>query len=188
MAVVFVLGVAAEVTARDDVFELDGDQKLTALVSAAFLLGAATAAAAWALWQRPMDRPPLGLAALFVVLAVQEWTDLHSELETALGVRWELVYAPLGAAGAALAWATLRSMRGPLERRVLIGGALLWVVAQVLDQRPFVGPELVDDTLLGAAEMLEMAGSLLIWLSFAYAAEELQRHAAAPGEARPHPS
>ncbi len=182
MAVVIVPGVVAEITARDDVLELDGERTLTALVSVAFMLGAATAAVAWAFRQHPIERASLGLAAVLVVLAVQEWTDLHLSLERALGVRWELVYAPLAAVGAACGLATLRSMRGALERRLMTGGALLFVLAHALGQRPFVGPELIDDTLLGVEEILDMAAALLIWLSFAYAAEELEKHAAAPHE------
>ena len=185
MVAVIVPGVVAEITGRDDVFELDGDQKLAALVSAAFALGAAIAAVAWASRQHPIELAPLGLGALLVVLAVQEWTDLHYDLERALGVRWELVYAPLAAAGAAFALATLRSFPGPLARRAMTGGALLWLLAQGVWLRPFVGSELVDDTLLGAEEILEMAGFLLIWLSFAYAAVEPEKHAAAPRAVQP---
>ena len=184
MAALIVPGVLAETSSRDNVFELDNDRTLAALVSAAIMLGAAAAAAAWAFRRQRFERAPLGLAALFVGAAAHEWIGLHYEVEALFGVSWELVYAPIAAAGAALALATLRSMRGQLERRMMVAGGLLWLLAQGLDHRGVIGSELVDDVFQGAEEIAEMAGSLLFWLSFAYAAERLEKRRAALREVR----
>jgi hypothetical protein len=58
IAALILPGALAETSARDNVFELDDDWTLGALVSAAILLGAATAAAAWAFREHPIDRAP----------------------------------------------------------------------------------------------------------------------------------
>jgi peptidoglycan/LPS O-acetylase OafA/YrhL len=172
-------GTLAELTPRDNVFELDDDWTLAALLTFAILLGAAAAAVAWAFRRRPVDRAPVVLAALLVALAVDELTSLHQHVETAVGVNWELVYALPAAAAAACAFASARGMPGRLERRLMAGAGLLWLLAQALDHRPAEGSEAVDDILEGAEEIMELCGSLLIWLSFAYAYAGLARQAAA---------
>ena len=109
-----------------------------------------------------------GIAVLFTYMGLDELLTFHEHLETFTGVDWEVLYAPVAAGGACL-WVVLlfRMPPGSLRRLVWIGGAVGWVVAQVLEDLQWQGPRRVDlyDLLANTEEALEMGGSALFLIA-----------------------
>ena len=152
-------------------FDLDAELTVPALASAALLLCASAAAAAAHATRRAGRRWHwAGLAALFLLMAIDEATGLHEALEQVSVVDWQTLYLPVIGCAAAL-WALAYVQLVALERVLFAGGALAWVTAQVLEALEWTGPldaeRAVDGygILMGVEELLEMTGSALFALA-----------------------
>jgi len=183
-ALVAVLGAAGAVTVHrggGGPFDLDAELTLPALASAALLLCAAAAAGA-AGFEDPAPRSWSWafLAALFTLMAVDEATGLHEQLERSSTVDWQTLYAPLVAC-AAVVWALCMRRLDWIERLAFAGGALAWGAAQVLEAIEWTGPRESERAvegygiLMGAEELLEMTGSALFALAALVAARRWER-------------
>ena len=181
-AVVVVLVMLAGIPGegRHNVFEPDGNGTLTAFVSTALLLGAAAAVARWGR-ARPRRRSAFGFAAVLVVMGVDELTGVRLAAANALGVPWELLSAPVAGAAVVVVVRVWPLVDRPRGRRLLGAGVLAFLIAQGIDQRGFVGPEVVDDVFDAVEEYAEMVAALLVWVAFA----PTSARPGAPGPASP---
>jgi hypothetical protein len=141
---------------------------LPAMFSGALLLGVAWLSVELA--RRP-DRAPAArwvwglFSLLFLEAAVDETVTIHERLGESTGVDWLVLYSPLFAA-AGILWVTvLRALEGSPERRLWLGGAGAWVLAQTLELYAYGGTEQGRPgagAFSAAEELLEMTGSLLL--------------------------
>lgn len=156
-------------------FDLAGERNVPAGFSALLLL-----AAAWfgfrAGRERPLALPAwVGyvLAAVFAYMAFDELLVIHENVGEALGVKWEIVMAPVAAAAAVPWFAVLLRLDG-IARPLWIAAPACWVLAQAFEVMQYdsgVGGEatLVYGWMMVPEETLEMAGSMLfglvLWLA-----------------------
>lgn len=116
------------------VLDLDAEFSIPSFASASVLLAAALATRLLAR-RSTNSRPALGLAILFAVMSGDELLSLHERLETASGVDWQILYAPVVLLGA-LAWLAHLRHWLPRSRTVavlLVLGAAAWGGSQVLE-------------------------------------------------------
>lgn len=160
--------------------DLNAERSLPAAFSAALLLFAALTAVAWSRRRRPAggSTAPLLLGCLFAFFAVDEFAFLHERLEKWLDVDWQVLYLPVGAAGAAVGALTLRALPRPRPPALLLAGAGAWLVSQVFEKLQWDGERLVYAWMLFPEEALEMVGSVFFGVAFLVAAD-VERHAAA---------
>ncbi|MCY7396226.1 MAG: hypothetical protein LH468_08780 [Nocardioides sp.] len=147
------------------VFDLDGEWVVPSVWSCALL--AAAAAATWAA-RGDLGRATVPVAALFAFMALDELASAHERLESAVGVDWQLLYAPVVLAGGVAWLLMLRDLRRvPVAAACWVLGAGAWFVAQVLEklewdgdvQRPGYFAKMYVE------EFLEMGGSTLFLVS-----------------------
>lgn len=155
-------------------FSLETELTFPAAFSAALLVGAGACALLAGRRRAYGVHPSWYLfAALLIGMGVDEAAYLHERLESASGVDWQLLYAPValvcGAAWLRLTYA-LRSFRPAQLLMVLGAGA--WLAAQVLEnvQWGADGEKVAGySVLMVIEEILEMSGSAL-FLVAVYAA------------------
>lgn len=157
-------------------FYLDLEYNLPAFFSAALL--AVSAVACWRA-RSTLTAPPggavtggavTGLTLLFGLMAFDEVIGVHERLEDLTGIDWQVLYAPLIAAGG-LGWfliaAFLMRNRAVAAIRLWVGGAFAWAAAQTLEMLQWDGDvERSGYTIMmPAEEVLEMAGSAAFLLT-----------------------
>jgi hypothetical protein len=113
-------------------------------------------------------RPLLAaFGVLLAFMAVDELIGVHRLAEAWTGIRWQLLYVPVGGA-AFLAWlAALAAVWRPRAARLAaLAGAPAWLVSQLLDAvQPRLDGDLAHLAAVVAEETLEMAGSALFALA-----------------------
>lgn len=176
-----------------ELFDLDREQALAAVVSGGLLV-AAGLTITYAHRVLGAGWPHYGLPLLLVFMAADEVAFLHERLETRTGVDWQLLYAPLILAGG-LAWlVVLRrwGLRSPAGW-ALLGGAAAWAVSQVLENLAWDGqdqPVAAYEVLMVVEELLEATGSSAFLLAGVLAVRAGRATAGSAGtasSARPAP-
>ena len=150
-----------------DAFHLDRERNAPAALSAAFLAagGIAFLAAVAKGRLRPVS---VGLAALLLLMAADELLEWHETLERRTGVDWQLLYAPVGLAGALVWLLVMRQLRGDRTATVLLaGGAAAWALSQVLERVEWDGGRQVSGYgfMMPVEELLELSGSAMFLLA-----------------------
>lgn len=185
-----VLGVLGELQNHEvpntNPFDLDAEQKVAATWSAGILLAAAAAAFGAAVETR--IRSLWGFGAFVGFMGVDEYFEIHEELERQFGVDWQILYLPVFAIGAATFLLAVRRLRPQGHHRavaLLFAGAACWVVSQVIEKLEWDGERRVSGyrQLTTVEELLEMFGSLLFgWamLAVVRAVMARERDPAAP--------
>ena len=109
------------------------------------------------------------LVALLAFMAVDEVLSVHERLQYWTGRQGQLSLLPLVAL-AAIAWVvTLRRLREPSLRALVVAGLSAWLASQIVDVVQFTGRL---DALSVPEEMLELTGSALFVLAFLGSARE----------------
>ena len=124
------------------VLDLDAEFSIPSFASASVLLAAALATRLLAR-RTTGSRPAVGLALLFALMSGDELFSLHERLETASGVDWQALYAPVVLLGA-LAWLVHLRHWLPRSRTVavlLVLGAAAWGGSQVLEALEWNGDD-----------------------------------------------
>jgi hypothetical protein len=147
-------------------FSLEGEHTLTAVFSAALLLGAGALAFQLASMSdvRSIGGPGLWrfMGTFLVFMALDELFAIHERVSAPVtGVSWQVVYAPI-VVSAVVAWSLiLRRLPSGSPRLLWLGGAAAWFVSQVIEAIQWDGERLVYEWTFVPEEMLEMVGSLL---------------------------
>jgi hypothetical protein len=179
IAVLGVLGGLEQGTsARLGMFDLDVEGTVSTAFSSLLLFVAA--GMAYLLASVPFDPFPerlatLALAGVLWFMGIDEGIRLHEEVDAAVGLDWQLLYAP---AVVLAAWAGWR-VWGLLDRigagrGALLGGAAAWVLSQLLELVQFEGelrPGIIDAEHLSDAEFAEATREL--WYVLASTSEEV---------------
>jgi hypothetical protein len=158
-----IAGVIVGAEESDSWFHLENEFTAPAYFSAALLLTAG--AFAWLAARESEDRMRLAwlaLAALWLVMGMDEVVSLHERIERRVGVDWQLLYLPVAAAGG-VAWLFVFRGSDRVIRLLLALGAAAWVAAQVLENLQWdSNDERVDafEQMMISEEILEMTGSL----------------------------
>jgi hypothetical protein len=141
-------------------WNLDAEGSLPSLFSAALLYGAA-ALATLAVIRGRLERWVLSVAALWFFLGVDDANGVHEKLQSTTGVDWQILYAPLAAAGIVLFIALLKTVT-IVPGRLLIVGAFAWTSSQVLELVEHGRTRPVDlyNWYMVPEEVLEMVGSV----------------------------
>jgi hypothetical protein len=151
-------------------FDLDAEGNVPAAWSALLLVfasvlsladGVVRAAQAHARW--------LVVGGVFFFMAVDEAGALHERLEDRLRIDWQVLYLPVFALAAVAGLLLLARLRRiPGSAALFAAGALLWMVAQLLENLQWKD---ADDKaahytpMMVSEELLEMTGSLLFLLA-----------------------
>jgi len=104
------------------------------------------------------------LGLLLVGMGFDELLATHERLESATGVDWQTLYAPIAiACGVAWLFITLSMRRVKPARALMILGAAAWLVAQILEATQWDGDREVSSYAIQMVieETLEMTGSTL---------------------------
>lgn len=150
-------------------FDLDGEGKPPALL-AGFLTGSAGVVAL--LVHRVLRRRSwLVLGGVLVFMALDELLTVHEQLQSAVGVEWQVLYLPIFAAVLVVGLLVLRDLRAevPYAGRLMFLGAASWALAQVCEQLEYDdGGRMAADyaALATLEEFAEMFGSLLFLCAF----------------------
>ena len=180
-----------------DALDLNAEQTPAAAYSSLLLLAAAGVAfvLALALTDHADRRSWALLAGVLGFLALDEIALVHEAIQEEVGVKGQIVLAPVALVGL-VAW--LGIMRAPdtgsTAQRLLVGGAGCWAFAQLLD----VGQDPEKDRMMYTVvpeEILEMIGSALFLFAAVVVVRELAaervrsvRVAAEPAPAVPRPA
>ncbi|WP_232667960.1 hypothetical protein [Pseudonocardia sp. TRM90224] len=143
-------------------FDLDGENTLPALFSAALLVCGGLSLLTVAISIRYIALGIIG--ALLTYMALDEVLGIHERLETVTGISWQALYLPIAAvAGVAalLIGERLRRARLFLPCVALAAGGVAWVVAQLLEKLEWEGdvPQPGYVPMMVTEEILEMVGS-----------------------------
>jgi hypothetical protein len=147
-------------------FDFDGEGEPLAAFSALVLFAAGGLAVltGWAEADRRARLSWAALGAFLVFMGLDEGATLHERLQSLFDVAWQEIYAPVIVVGG-IAWLlVLRRVWGlARERNLMIGGAVAWFVAQVLESYQWSGPHHVHGyaVMSGLEETLEVTGSAL---------------------------
>jgi hypothetical protein len=165
-----------------NVLDLDAERTLPATFSSGLLLWGCLMAFALARAAARLGIRPALLRAFGVLLAymgVDELVAIHEKLEAWVEVDWQVLYLPVALA-AAVAWVGVllvlrRVGRGAL---LLVGGALVWTLSQVLEAVEYGGFN-SDGQLVAAwaalpEEILEMIGSALFAFALLLACRQIE--------------
>ena len=167
------------------IFDLDGERNAPSTYSAALwtclsllalLVGRAEQPAAAArVWQ--------ALSLPLLLVAADEFGEIHERLERITGIDWQILYSPFALVAAVL-WVLvgrrLRELRTGFG--LFVAGTVVGFVSQVIEAVEY-GPHdrevAVFDELVVAEELLEMAGAVLIGLALLAALRAVSRQARA---------
>ena len=143
-----------------ELWNLDAEGSAPSLFSATLLYGAA-ALATLAVIRGGLERWVLSVAALWLFLGVDDANGIHEKLQSATGVDWQILYAPLAAVGIVLFIALLKTVT-VVPGRLLIVGALAWTSSQILElvEHGRVRPVDLYNWYMVPEEILEMVGSV----------------------------
>lgn len=166
-AVIAVFALAGGVVIYQDTYgthwDLDGDWTYPAAFSA--LLLAAAAYCAYVVGERRvlgLRHSAYLLAAILLFMALDEAFSFHERIEDVTDVDWQILYAPVFLV-CGIGWLNVTRALGRLRpaQALMVGGALAWLVAQVLEKVEWSGDPKVAayDALMFAEEILEMAGT-----------------------------
>jgi hypothetical protein len=151
-------------------FDLDAEKNIPSAFSAALPIAAGILALVLAP-RVAKGRQRLAwyaLAGAFVWMGFDEFAQVHETLERITGIDWQILYAPLVVV-IAVAWFNVLRTLWPVVRArlMLIGGAAAWFLAQIIEQVQWNGDQRRSGytEMMGAEELLEMAGSALFLLS-----------------------
>lgn len=164
------IGILSERTGSPalDLFDLDRELGVAALVSGALLLAAGLLIAG-AHRESGARLPQYALPLLLAFMAADEFAFLHERLEERTGVDWQILYSPLILAGG-VAWALVLRRWGPrsIRGQLLLAGAAAWGVSQILEKvqwGPGDVPVPAYPTYMLGEEVLEAAGSACFLLA-----------------------
>ncbi|MGH8639070.1 MAG: hypothetical protein ACREUZ_18200, partial [Burkholderiales bacterium] len=128
-------------------FDLDAEVNFPSLFSASLLAaaGALTILAGRALATGRRRLAWGALSAGLFLLACDEFVELHEKLERAVGLDWQLLYAPLVVVLGAAFLLILRTV-WPIRstRLLLLAAAAAWFVSQILEQAQWDGERRVS--------------------------------------------
>lgn len=170
IAVLGALGaaVAADLLSASSL-DLDGEGNVTAAFSAILLVAAGVGSIAVAILHVGPTLAWRAFGGILILMALDEALVLHERVESALGVDWQLLYAPLIllCGGAWLVVLTSLQRNLAASATMLTGGAA-WLASQILERIQWrEGDVKVDGyaLLMTIEEILEMAGSALFLLA-----------------------
>ncbi len=163
------------------IFDLDGERNVPATYSAALW----TCLALLAVLLGRADPSPgaariwFGLSAPLLLVAADEFGEIHERLERITGIDWQILYSPLGLV-AALLWLLvgrrLRTLPGGFG--LFVAGTVCGAVSQVLEAVEY-GPNDEEirafNELVVSEELLEMVAALLIGLALLAALRAVRR-------------
>ena len=155
--------------------DLDDEYNVPSVYSAVLLSCAAAAALLYGAVRvddGPQMWPAVLLAVLFAFLAADEFGQIHERLETATGVDFMVLYAPLVLI-CGIAWLLVlrRLWHRVVPRLLFIGGAAAWSVAQLLEDLQWhddIGDGVHADgynVMMIFEELLELEGSWMFCLA-----------------------
>lgn len=142
--------------------DLDHEYTVPAFWSGLLLLAAAAAAAlahSVLRW-----RALIAIGVLLAYMGIDEIAGIHEHLESATGVDWQVLLAPLVLLGGVAFVVLLRRLGPRFESLLLVAGAGAWAVSQLLERWEWDGDVARPGylTKMVPEETLEMLGSLLI--------------------------
>jgi hypothetical protein len=147
-------------------FDLDEERTVPAVFSALLLLACALVALCL-----PRANVRRGIAIAFALLlafaALDEFAEIHEQLERELGVDWQVLYAPFFAAAFGLWVFVLRGIRRSPGLPVMIASGACWALAQVLEKAQWSDDGAAPGYawMMVTEEILEMTGSALLLLA-----------------------
>jgi hypothetical protein len=99
-------------------------------------------------------------------MGTDELIQIHENLGASSGIDWQILYLPVLAAGGACWLGALRRMwEFESERLLWLGGAVAWIVAQMLEFAVDHHWTLLIGEIAWAEEILEMSGSSMFLLA-----------------------
>lgn len=145
---------------------MDGERSIPAVFSGALLLLGGLLAFFGA--PRGVAYRLLGLGLIYA--ALDEVFALHELLQRTTGINWIKLYLPVFLAAAVVAILLVRSLRrdAPAGVPPLVGGALCWTAAQMLEWAEWLGTDVAQPgywPMVLAEETLENIGSSLFVLA-----------------------
>jgi hypothetical protein len=167
-------------------FDLDSEYWFASTWSALLLLAAAYAAVTYG--KVTGGRAAVGLGCFLAFMATDEFVSVHERVEAAAGIDWQILYLPLVLLGAVMCLLVVREQWEAgrwASVRLLLGGGILWSVAQILEKVQWDGDRQVSGyaVLSTIEELFEMAGSLLFGLAMLIALQAV-RHGRGVSAAR----
>jgi hypothetical protein len=176
IAALGIMGALFQATGFPPAFDLSGEVQLEnglisgmnfpALFSGALLFVAAGLAFdASAKSERRLWAP---LGAFFAFMGTDELMTIHEKLEHSVGIDWQILYLPIVAVLGLIWLSALRRMwEHHSERLLWLGGAVAWIVAQMLELVANVGGDHwipLTGEMVWVEEVLEMTGSSMFLL------------------------
>jgi hypothetical protein len=165
-------------------FELDGERNLPATYAAALW----TCVALLAVLLGRVDRAPgarlmwLGLSAPLLLVAADEFGEIHERLERITGIDWQILYSPLGLVAVFLWVLVGRRLRTLGGFGLFVAGTVCGTVSQIVEAVEY-GPNDEEirgfDELVVAEELLEMVAVVLVGLALLAALRAVSRRARA---------
>ena len=151
-------------------FNLDGEMNLPAAFSGLLLVAASALGFLVAAVGRTAGikaRYVAPVALLLGYMSLDEVMSFHERLESATGVDWQTLYAPVFLVAAVLAVLLLPELRPfPPAIVLFLAGGGSWATAQVIEKLQWSGDHLLLPWSIVPEETLEMTGSLLFLLGF----------------------
>lgn len=192
IAALAILGALNAATGSPPAFDLDGELNLNrglisgmdypALFSGALLFAAAVLALEASAVSERFPWAPLG--AFLAFMGTDELMTIHETLERSIGMDWQILYLPIVAAlGPFWLIALGRMWEFHSERLLWLGGAVAWLVAQMLEFVVWHASALsgLSGGITLVEEILEMAGSAMFLLALYLASRRLARGRASLG-------
>jgi hypothetical protein len=106
------------------------------------------------------------LGVLFAYMGTDEVMKIHETLANAIGIRWEVLYLPVGVAAGVFWLSGLRRMsQFESERMLWVGGAAAWLIAQIFEVIGNTFGSGIEGAWAWAEEILEMSGSSMFLLT-----------------------
>jgi len=167
------------------VFDLDGERNAPATYSAA--LWTCVSLVALLLWR--VEQPAAAarvwqaLSIPLLLVAADEFGEIHERLERITGIDWQILYSPLGLVAVVLWILVGRRLRElPAGFALFVAGTVCGFASQVFEAVEY-GPHdrevAAFSELMVAEELLEMAAAVLIGLALLAALRAVSRQARA---------
>jgi tetrahydromethanopterin S-methyltransferase subunit G len=169
---------------RFGVFDLDGERNAPSTYSAglwvciamlAVLLGQAEQGRAVRIWR--------GLSIPLLLVAADEFGEIHERLERITGIDWQVLYSPLGIVAAVLWVLVGRRLRAVgAGFWLFVAGTICGVASQVLEAVEYGENDrrvAAFDEIVVGEELLEMCGAVLVGLALLAALHAVSRDARA---------
>lgn len=145
-------------------FHPKGENNAFALWSGVLLLAAA--ATAWRLGMRAEQarRRFATFGVALAALSVDEVFTVHERLEEALGIDWQLLYAPVAVLGGGLFVSLLPAFRATGGLPLVLLAPPMWFVAQTFEFLQWNDDTMLHPWMVYPEEVLEMMGSSMLLL------------------------